>query len=375
MAITRISAASFDDMARAIACREANLLINSSYRIAQVTEGAGSSTVSATTHAVADQWGQAWSLTTNTAYAGRGGSPGYGWPHYAYMAPGASVPTFGTATDYMLMEQKIETARAFELRWGTTSARDLRVGAWLSAVDACTVAMYIRNAAGTRSYVHEIPLAASTWTWSEFVIPGDTTGSWETTLKNHWGSIGVCPGAGSNFDGTNDTWASANYITTANCTAPWNAAAEAFLMGGIFAVPAELEFPKDATAFNSATAPYMFKTPDAELQECQRYVCKSYNQGTALATTAAYAGCGGWIGLGTNNYHRSSVFYFPVPMRTGPTITLYSPNSGTTGKAYAATDVDAAAYNTGSSGMGITINNVSTSNSIWHCHWFADARM
>ena len=74
-------------------------------------------------------------------------------------------------------------------------------------------------------------------------------------------------------------------------------------------------------------------TIQGELSAAQRYYQKSYAQGVALATTTTN-GCASWVAQAASPNARSNV-RFPVTMRTtSPTITLYSTNTGATGKVY-----------------------------------------
>jgi hypothetical protein len=90
----------------------------------------------------------------------------------------------------------------------------------------------------------------------------------------------------------------------------------------------QVEAGSVATAFQTATG-----TIQGELSAAQRYYQKSYAQGVALATTTTN-GAASWVAQAASPNARSNV-RFPVTMRTtSPTITLYSTNTGATGKVY-----------------------------------------
>jgi hypothetical protein len=137
----------------------------------------------------------------------------------------------------------------------------------------------------------------------------------------------------------------------------------------------QVEAGSVATAFQTATG-----TIQGELAACQRYYEKSYAQGTAPATASSTANSELFMALvalsGTNLRQMSR---FRVTKRTAPTVTLYSSNSGTTGKWYnegLTTDVAASAYNIGDIGFQ-SYQTAGTTNAtnvlLWH--YTADAEL
>lgn len=72
-----------------------------------------------------------------------------------------------------------------------------------------------------------------------------------------------------------------------------------------------------------------------EIALCQRYFAKSYPIGVAPGTTSQTAGGIGVNTSTTGNGQGTVTFIFPQEMRATPTVTIYSPNSGTAGNAWA----------------------------------------
>ena len=133
----------------------------------------------------------------------------------------------------------------------------------------------------------------------------------------------------------------------------------------------QLEIGQSATPFSRAGG-----TIQGELAACQRYYTKSYNQGTAPAAIVA-EGRVAWWAANSNSYHQVTVPY-KVTMRTAPTITLYSSDTGASGKVYNATgaaDVNAFGDAIGDSEFVLTINNVSLSNVFLRGHYVASAEL
>ena len=94
----------------------------------------------------------------------------------------------------------------------------------------------------------------------------------------------------------------------------------------------------------------------SELVACQRYYEKSYNQGTAPGT-ASTAGIVYFRSNGTNHYEAVP---FKVTKRTTPNVTLYNPNSGSSGswRDYSAsTDKTVTGSNIGESGLMVAVTS------------------
>jgi hypothetical protein len=134
----------------------------------------------------------------------------------------------------------------------------------------------------------------------------------------------------------------------------------------------QLEAGSTATAFQTATG-----TIQGELASCQRYYAKTYSAATAPATVTTN-GVLTYKTANTDSYHTFPSWRMPVEMRGTPTITLYSPNTGTSGKIYTgATDVNGTAAGfIGSSGASPFVNNVSVSASnLLQVHLVAEAEL
>ena len=137
----------------------------------------------------------------------------------------------------------------------------------------------------------------------------------------------------------------------------------------------QLEAGSVATNFQTATG-----TLQGELSACQRYWSQSYDPGVAAGTVTNANNEEYWysVAYSTPGDGRRSVNY-PVTMRTGPTTTIYSPNTGASGKWYneaTAADVTPAVQQ-GGTGRFIIYGNGGTINAKNNVlfHWTANAEL
>ena len=121
-------------------------------------------------------------------------------------APGAAVDA--------RYEQVIEGIDWEDLLWGTANAKPitLRIGYRVSVTG--TYYFAIQNAAKDRSYVFSLTLQATTWTYIEVTIPGDTAGTWPTGA-NAAARFVMDMGCGSNFETTPGAWQAGNFTCAA----------------------------------------------------------------------------------------------------------------------------------------------------------------
>ena len=235
------------------------------------------------------------------------------------------------AADAFNLVQSIEGLNTADLSWGTASAQTITISFWVRSSLTGTFGGCVTNSALNRSYPFTYTiLSANTFEQKTITIAGDTSGTWLTTngvgLRVYFGL-----GVGSTYSGTAGAWAGANYFSATGATSVVGTSGATFYVTGV-----QLEVGTVATPFER-------QIYNAQLAQCQRYFCKSYDQATVpgtatfvgAAATSTYATA--FNGNGTLN------FIFPVEMRSAPTVTIYSSiNANTTGKC-SSTTVD---YNT-----------------------------
>lgn len=220
------------------------------------------------------------------------------------------------ASDYVsLFEHRIEGYNIADFAWGTSAAQSVAISFWIYASATGTITVNIRNGAYNRSYVSNVTItSANAWQYVFLTVPGDTSGTWNTT--NNTGIV-VCVvvASGATYQGTNNTWSSGNYIATSSTT---NFAASA---NSIYVTGVQLEKGTVAT-------PFEFRPFAVELELCQRYYETSfpvntkpgYNQGD-YAADWGFCGGGRNAGLGAVQHNMK----ITKRIKAGYSITLYNP--------------------------------------------------
>lgn len=211
---------------------------------------------------------------------------------------------------YYLLSQKIEG-----YFWSPYAQRALTLSFWVRSSKTGTYSVALRNSGNDRCFVAEYTIdTADTWEYKTIAISASpSTGTW-----NYTNGVGVdltfALAAGSNFYGTADSWNTSNVFATSN-QVNWldSTTAEFYLTAvqlevGDFAT--ELEIVPRAT----------------ELLNCMRYFNKSYNIDTAPGTNTSTGAISFRMTPYTTTLNVRITDKFPTPMRTNPSLTVYSPD-------------------------------------------------
>jgi len=235
----------------------------------------------------------------------------------------ASTPAALAANDAQYIYQSIEGYRWSRLGFSRASeAQPVTIAFWLNANVAGTMAVSVRNAAGNRSYIVDVPyVGGGVWQYKTVTIPGCPDGTWNT--GNAVGAnISFCFGAGTSYHGAANTWLTTNSFATSATTNLW-AAANGIYLTGVVILPG-IEAP------SAARSPLIMRPYDQELLTCQRYYEKSFVYAQAVgngpgATTFlddASVTC-----IVSSNDGNSNL-PFKVRKRAPPTFTQYGNNAG-----------------------------------------------
>ena len=323
-----------------------NLIINGSNQIAQRATSSTSSGYQTVDRTRAEFSGAS---VTQSQQALTSGGP-YDDGHRFFFRC-ANTSTSSATSAYLQINQEIEAQNVATSGWDATSSSSfITMSFWARSSLAGTYNIHLRTHDGTaRSFSTTFTLVADTWKKVTATIPGNSG----ITVTNDNG-IGlrcyIIVHYGTNYTSsghTSDAWQT---VDTADLTADFaqnwsNTASATFDMTGW-----QLEVGQVST-------PYPHEDIGTTLRKCQRYYAKSWSQGSAVTTNPGVIGA---ACVGNVNRAFGNVFW-PVTMRTAPTVTWYSGSTGTANKwrnGSSGTDITAAAAIAaiGESGYGLVLS-------------------
>jgi len=222
-----------------------------------------------------------------------------------------------TATDYFTIGQPIEGFNVADLNWGTANAKTVTLSFWVWSSLTGTFGGVIQNqiTASGRYYpfTYSIPVG-STWTKINVTIPGDTSGTWNTT-----NGIGIYVnfglGVGTTYSSTAGSWTGTYTLGATGATSVVSSNAARWNITGV-----QLEVGSTATSFD-------YRPYTTELQLCQRYYEKSYDIGTVPATSTNI-GRFQQTGSSDGSGNMTLTIRFAVSKRAAPTMTAYLVSTG-----------------------------------------------
>lgn len=214
------------------------------------------------------------------------------------------------------------------------------------------------------------------WTGTADSVTSDVVNDWTSasyTAGNFFLAANLTVTAVGTITPAAATWTS--FALTGTVSATCNNLIVIFWTEGTAAQNVTLELTEMQLTRGALAVSYAPRLQTDELLLCQRYYCKSYaidtNPGTVTNT-----GCIAYVTASTAGEWGPNVFY-PVEMRTTPTKTFYSTNSGASGNKYNATDaVDVAMTTTnvaGNRSHGGSSNHVSAK--VYRYQFTADAEL
>lgn len=293
-----------------------NRIINGDMRIDQRNEGASVTQTTGNVYPV-DRWRTYGSVTSKfTAQRNYGITPPTGFSHHVGVNS-LSAYSVG-AGEAFTITQAIEGSSVADLQWGTASAKTVTLSFWFRSnmAGGTTFGGSLQNGAGTRSYPFTFSsVTTSTWEYKTITIPGDQSGTWAT--DNTAGIVlRLSLGSGSTLSGTAGAWAAGDYRSATGAASIVGTNAATWYITGV-----QLEAGTVAT-------PFELLPMSQELQLCQRYFEKSYNVGTTPGTVVNNGRVFGSRQAGGFFCYTQ----FKVTKNSSPTITSYSPATGTSGK-------------------------------------------
>jgi hypothetical protein len=257
---------------------------------------------------------------------------------------------------------------------GASGASSLSIGFYVKANRTGTYSGAVVNGTANRSYPFNFTIDVSgTWEYKTVTIPGDTTGTWNTT--NGAGMyLYITMAAGSTFVGTADTWAASDLRGVTGTINGIAATSDYMNLTAVSIVQGTVAIPVESVA--SAQMPF-----DATLTRCMRYWEKTFNYTTAPAQNAGVEiGEFTFKAIQSGALSNGAYFTFKVRKRANPTFTFYNPsatNAQARDVSIGADCTSTAASNLGEVGAVIsTVGNASTGiNDRLAIHMTMDARL
>jgi len=237
-----------------------NRIINGAMVIDQRYAGAAGSAATNTAPYGVDRWQVYGVVNSKFTYQQNAGSvtPPAGFTNY-FGITSSSAYTPG-ASERFLVNQYMEGFNTYDLDFGKSTAKTVTLSFWVYSSLTGSFGGALQNYANTRSYPFSYTVSsANTWTQISITIPGDTSGTWVGASSA--GSMGLVfsLGSGSTYQGTVNTWASANYVQPTGSVSVVGTNGATFYITGV-----QLEVGTTATPFER-------RLYGQEFINCQRY--------------------------------------------------------------------------------------------------------
>ena len=250
----------------------------------------------------------------------------------------ATVSSAAAPTGVNDITHRVEGFNVADFGFGAAGAQTVTVSFWArsSVTGTYSISFASVGSGSGRWYVTTYSLTANTWTKITIVVPGDTSGTWNTTTSTGF-QIYWSLGTGSTYQtSTLNSWQTGTNLFAATTETAWcNNAGATFYITGV-----QLETGSVATPFERR--PY-----GTELMLCQRYCQKLAGDTTYTVVTD------GWQSTTTSG---NFTYCFGNPMRAQPTLT-----TGTVGDFYARNGSIASALSTLTLDTGVSATKESVS--------------
>jgi len=203
------------------------------------------------------------------------------------------------ASNFVLLRTHWEGQDVQQLAYGTSNARSVTISFWIKSTKTGTFNVSLYNNDATYSYIVDVTInSASTWEKKTITIAGDTANGFDND-NNRSLSLYFTFSAGTDYQGTSDSWISGFKIASSNIDNFFDSTSNEIYLTGI-----QMEIGTVATDFE-------VRPIAEELALCQRYYYRLVN--------------GNAENIGIGYYYQSTtmicVVFFPTQMRAVPTMT------------------------------------------------------
>ena len=282
-----------------------NRIINGDMRIDQRNAGASVTMSAAITYTV-DRW-FSFEDTDGVMTAQQITSAPSGFSNAIRCTTTTADASLGAA-QRVIFGQRIEGFNVADLGWGTASAQTVTLSFWVRSSLTGTFGGSLNNVA-TRSYPFTYTIsAANTWEQKTVTIPGDTSGTWNSTSSSGI-QVAFGLGVGSTFSGTAGAWAASDLNSATGAVSVIGTLNATWDLTGV-----QLEVGTVATPFER-------RQFGQELALCQRYYQKTYEQNTVPGTATRLGLVMAFASSGAANY--GGGFNFRQTMRAAPSVSYW----------------------------------------------------
>jgi hypothetical protein len=276
-----------------------NRIINGAMVIDQRNAGASVTLTSGGVYTV-DRW-QGFEDTDGTMTAQQSSTVPTGFTNSLVCTTTSADASLG-ATQFALIQQKIEGFNFADLGWGTANAQTATLSFWVRSSLTGTFGGALSDTGANNSYPFTYTISsANTWEQKTVTISGPTSGTFNTT-----NGVGVHLrfglGVGSTYSGTAGAWSANSYFSATGATSVVGTNGATFYITGV-----QLEVGTVATSFD-------YRPYGTELALCYRYYRRYASSGGAYT---AWGPVG--VTAGSTSFSRLG-FPLDIPMRTAPTV-------------------------------------------------------
>jgi hypothetical protein len=143
-------------------------------------------------------------------------------PLYALRISVNTVQASLAVSDTLTISQRVELSQAIKLFPGSTSGlNSLQI--WVRVNNAGTYTVYVQNANQSQTYKQDFTIGTPN-VWTQLTLPAIAalptgSGTWGTNPPDWSYTIGICLGAGTNFqDSTQSQWQANNHVASSSTT-------------------------------------------------------------------------------------------------------------------------------------------------------------
>jgi hypothetical protein len=280
-----------------------NRIINGAMVIDQRAAGASTSVQTSAQYVSCDRWGVYNTQNSKCTVQQNAGAvtPPAGFTNYIGITSSSAYSSL--SGDIFVLYQPIEGFNVADLGFGTANAKTVTLSFWVRSSLTGTFGGSLQSASNARAYPFTYTIsAANTWEQKSITIPGDTSGTMNTT--NGVGlTLNLNLGTGTTLSGTAGAWASTGFFSATGSTSVVGTDGATFYITGV-----QLEVGSSATSFE-------YRPYGTELALCQRYF-ELYDGANLFLSK-----------IRESSRDKRANFYYKVTKRVSATLTIITSNA------------------------------------------------